>query len=235
MSVNHLVLLPGLYGTGRMFEPLLKLLPPDFTASVVAYPAEQKLSYQQLMPYVLQACPATAPFILVAESFSGPLAVALAATKPKNLQALVLCASFVSNPTPPLMRWIQPFNIPFWFRFKPSPLFVRHVAAMQDCDPAVLERLTKSTISVPPEVLAFRVAQALNVDVREQLQNCQLPILYLRGKRDLLVRLRNWREIARLKPEVQYVEIDASHFVLQHKPADSLAAIKAFLIANSGL
>lgn len=232
MSAYHFVLLPGLDGTGQLFAPLLRQLPPDVSASVVAYPRDEKLSYEQLKSYVLKAVPATDSYVLIAESFSGPLAVEIAATQPENLQALVLCASFVSNPVPTLLHWIRFFNHPFWFRFRLPHSFVRYGAAMWDCEAEVIDELIAQSASVRPEVLSHRLTQIMQVDVRESLQCCRMPLLYLRAKRDLLVQRQSWKEIARLYPQASYADIDASHFVLQHKPAASWQAIQTFLAAN---
>lgn len=233
MSLPHLVLLPGLDGTGKLFAPLLKQLPSDSTTSVVSYPENEKLSYTQLKPYVMKALPVKRPYVLLAESFSGPLAIAVASTQPDNLQGLVLCASFVSNPVPPLLRWIYNFNRPVWFRFRLPHSLVRHAAAMWDCEPSVIDSLIEHAGSVLPEVLSFRFAQVMRVDVRQELQSCRVPLLYLQAKRDLLVQRRSWEEIVRLYPQANCVEIDASHFVLQHKPVEALRAIEIFLAANA--
>src|SRR5438552_16171249 len=109
MNVGHLVLLPGLDGTGRLFDPLLEILPADFTASVVSWPTDQSLSFNQLESFVREALPADKPFAIVAESFSGPLAVMIAASSPHNLRALILSASFISNPLPPALRSLRYF------------------------------------------------------------------------------------------------------------------------------
>ncbi len=232
MSKHHLVLLPGLDGTGRLFAPLLKHLPPEFTATVVSYPHNKILSYEQLKPYVYEAFPSQEPFVLVAESFSGPLAIEVAATPPENLRAVVLCASFINNPVPSALQWIQNLNYPFWFRFKLPHAFVRYAAAMWDCEAAVIDSLLANTSLVSPEVLSHRLAQVMRVDMRTQLQRCSLPLLYLRATRDMFVLRRNWEMIAQIKPDASYAEIDASHFVLQHKPTEALTAIQAFLATN---
>jgi pimeloyl-ACP methyl ester carboxylesterase len=234
MNKHHLVLLPGLDGTGQMFVPLLEQLPPALTATVVRYPPDEPLTYEQLKPYVLRAVPRAAPFVLVAESFSGPLAVELAATASPHLQALILCASFIRNPAPPLLQWIQSFNHPFWFQYRLPHSFVRYAAALWDCEARVIDSLIEHTSTVRPEVLSHRFAQVMQVDVRAQLQRCVVPLLYLRATRDLLVQRHNWEEIVRLKPDARLAEIDASHFVLQHKPTEALAAITAFLRTNFG-
>jgi pimeloyl-ACP methyl ester carboxylesterase len=100
MPLPLLVLLPGLDGTGILFKPLIAALPPEVSTVVVAYPGEQPLGYAELLPVVLAALPTEHAFVLLGESFSGPLAVMAAATRPPGLVGLVLCATFVQNPHP---------------------------------------------------------------------------------------------------------------------------------------
>ena len=234
MRKHHLVLLPGLDGTGHLFAPLIRALPPEITATIVSYPRDKLLTYEHLQPFVQQSIPTDRPYVLVAESFSGPLAIKMAATHPANLQAVVLCASFVRNPAPPLLRWVQVVNHPFWFQFRLPHWFVRYAVAMWDCETNVISDLIEQTKTVPPSVLAHRFAQVMQVDVRRQLQQCNTPMLYLRATRDVLVQRPNWKEIVKLKPEASYAEIEASHFILQHKPVEAIAAIQRFLVANFG-
>ena len=82
MHLRSLVLLPGLDGTGLLFQPLVECLPDAIEPVVVSYPPDQKLGYEELLPLVLERLPA-APFVLLGESFSGPLAVMAAATAPR--------------------------------------------------------------------------------------------------------------------------------------------------------
>lgn len=46
------------------------------------------------------ALPSDEPFVLVGESFSGPIAISLAASSLPQLKGLVLCCTFVRNPRP---------------------------------------------------------------------------------------------------------------------------------------
>ena len=96
------VLLPGLDGTGKLFAGLLSELPPALSARIVEYPAQRFLSYRQLIPVVKEVFPKSGPFVLVAESFSTPLAAKLAAERPPNLLGLILCNGFHANP---VGRW----------------------------------------------------------------------------------------------------------------------------------
>src|ERR1700719_1226395 len=97
LTPNTLVLLPGLDGTGMLFGDLIGELPPTQTVNIARYPTDRFLSYAELVSCVREIIPSN-PFLLVAESFSTPLAAMLAATRPPNLAGLILCAGFVTNP-----------------------------------------------------------------------------------------------------------------------------------------
>src|SRR5689334_18272732 len=93
-----LVLLPGLDGTGVLFRPFLKLLPSSIEPIVVAYPPRQALGYDELLPLVRSTLPKNKPFVLLGESFSGPLSLRIAAERPIDLKGLILAGSFISCP-----------------------------------------------------------------------------------------------------------------------------------------
>src|SRR5258706_2862593 len=101
MTITAL-LLPGMDGTGRLFTPLGRALGPRFETRVIAYPRDRVLTYGELGAQI--ALP-RGPFVLVAESFSGPIAIALAASRPPGLVGLVLAASFARSPRPWFPGW----------------------------------------------------------------------------------------------------------------------------------
>jgi len=71
--VRTVVLLPGLDGTGEMFTPLVGALGPDIRSIVVRYP-DAPLDYAGYQAIARAALPAQEPYILLGESFSGPIA-----------------------------------------------------------------------------------------------------------------------------------------------------------------
>ena len=79
-----------------MYEPLLEAL-GDREAQTVHYPPDRCLGYDALEPWLRDRLPAE-PFVLLAESFSGPLALRLAADPPVGLQGVILVASFARAP-----------------------------------------------------------------------------------------------------------------------------------------
>jgi pimeloyl-ACP methyl ester carboxylesterase len=84
-----LVLLPGMDGTGDLFAPFIEALGDDIKVDVVRYPHEGGQSYAEFTARVLPSLPSE-PYVLLAESFSGPIALAVAATAPQNLCGLIL-------------------------------------------------------------------------------------------------------------------------------------------------
>lgn len=93
-----MVLLPGFDGTGRLFARFRAALPETLTTSTVAYPPEKFLPYSELPPFVRAAVPDSSPFVLLAESFSAPIALEFAATNPPNLAAVIVCFGFDFKP-----------------------------------------------------------------------------------------------------------------------------------------
>ena len=95
-----LILLPGLDGTGTLFDAFVAALGTEFNVKVVSYPTTEPLDYSELEAIARSALPAEGPFVILGESFSGPTAVSLAASSSSQLKGLVLCCTFVRNPRP---------------------------------------------------------------------------------------------------------------------------------------
>lgn len=55
MPITRLVLLPGMDGTGTLFEPLLDVLAAEWEPIVVRYPPDEALGYDALLE-VVRAC-----------------------------------------------------------------------------------------------------------------------------------------------------------------------------------
>jgi pimeloyl-ACP methyl ester carboxylesterase len=233
MAQQHLVLLPGLDGTGQLFGPLLNVLPAQFKPTIVRFPPDKRLTYQQLFACIREVMPWNVPYTLVAESFSGPLAVMFAAEQPRDLRAIVLCASFVCHPLAPLLGWAGGWVNESLFRKPPPPLLLKKLLAGDDCPEMLLNTLTQAIASVRSEVLAHRLRMALETDAREALRRCEKPILYLLAERDRLVGRRGLEGVLSVRPNVNVTMIDAPHLLLQRRPKEAIAAIQQFIGARS--
>jgi len=221
-----LVLLPGMDGTGILFEPLIRALSKNLSPIVQAYPGDVPLSYEELLPHVQSALPMAEPFILLAESFSGPLALRIASTHPPGLKGVILCASFIYNPTrfpKSCRRLIQPFVFGRW----PAWLGARALLAGYS-KPAVFELVQRAHKLVTPAVLAARARAIIIVNAADALAACRVPLLYLAGSRDRVVPGHNQRRIKKINPNVKVVVLPAPHLVLQNAPEAAAKVIAQF-------
>jgi pimeloyl-[acyl-carrier protein] methyl ester esterase len=227
--VRKLVLLPGMDGTGDLFKGFVEALPADFDTSVVRYPPDVPLSYEQLMNIAQRAFPATDPFVLIAESFSTPLAIQCAALNPPNLKGLVLCAGFATSPAHGLKRLILPSLAGFALRAS-LPDFVTKALLLGSNAPVFLVQAVQRTISqVRPQVLSARLQSILACDVTEELSQVKVPMLCLRATRDRLVPARCLEEILKIKPAAKAVSIPGPHLLLQREPQKAACAVVDFI------
>jgi len=176
---------------------------------------------------VQDGVPTKEPYAILAESFSGPLAIRLAARNPPNLKAVILCATFASNPAPTSL--LRHLISPLLFQIKPPRFFVRKLLLGMKADSSLMEEFLSVIVKVSPKVLSARLKAVMKADERAALKMCRVPILYLMAKRDLLVKRKSLIEMQSIRPEMKVVEIDGPHFLLQREPAKCVEALDAFL------
>ena len=85
MKKITVLLLPGMDGTGELFAPFIAALGCEFATLVVTYPTHASLDYAELETIARAAIPQDGAYVIVGESFSGPIAIALAAQATPNL------------------------------------------------------------------------------------------------------------------------------------------------------
>jgi pimeloyl-ACP methyl ester carboxylesterase len=222
-----LVLLPGLDGTGKLFSEFVNVLGSSVDSRIVAYPKDQPLGYDELEALVMAVIPRNQPFILLGESFSGPLAIRIAARAPAGLAAVILCASFAKNPYPwlwwarPLATYLPLKSLPRWVR---APLMWGSASPQRA--PAQMER---AMTGVSPTVIRRRIAALLGADESAALGLLRVPLLVLRARHDRVISRAASRWILKIRPSAQMAEIDGPHLLLQTRPAECADAVRRFM------
>jgi sigma-B regulation protein RsbQ len=225
-ALPHLALLPGMDGTGELFAPLLADLPLELPVTVVRFP-DRAASYAEHVDVARAELPRDAPYVLLGESFSGPVAVTLAAEGRPGLLGLILCVSFLTCPNPLLraLRPLTPFATP-----KLLPGFVAHRSLLgRFATPALRAAHARALSHVSSRTLTARLRAMADVDVRADLRGFDGPSLYLRGTRDRVVSARFGEEFLATARRGRLVDIDAPHFLLQARPRDAAGAILGFV------
>jgi pimeloyl-ACP methyl ester carboxylesterase len=226
----QLVLLPGLHGTGDLFRRFIDELPSGYRRSVVSYPTNLGC-YADLDPVVRGVIPEIPPYVLLAESFSSPLALQIASTHPGYFCGLILCGGFAASPIGDPMRTAFSLGAPWLFRRKLSDSAVRRFLVGSDAQGDLIEEVRNAIRQVPPQVLADRLRQVLHCDVRSEISKIWVPILCLRGSADRLVGESCAKEILSQaqREESRSVTIDGPHLLLQARPTACVDAITDFL------
>jgi pimeloyl-ACP methyl ester carboxylesterase len=220
------VLLPGLDGTGRFFAPLVNALSPSYQTQVMAYPQAEPMDYGGLEEWVREALPRNKPFLVVAESFSGPIAVALAASPPAGLQGVILCATFVRNPVPVLgvFRRLLPF-----LPVKAAPArLLGWLLLGQHASASWRSAISSALASVSAQVIRSRLDAVLSVDAVRLLARAQVPVLYLRATRDRVVGKAAGSLVFETLQSARVADIDGPHFLLQTCPEAAAKEIREF-------
>lgn len=221
MNAPLAVLLPGLDGTGEMFDPFVAEAPAGISLERVALPNDVPLGYGALADWVLERLP-TQDIALVAESFSGPLAL-LIADRCTRVRGVVLCATFVDAPVPRLFA-----HLPRMLWSRPPPVALVSLM-LTGGDRAVAGAVRRAMSGVAPEVIAARIAALAKVDVTAELMRFTRPLLSLRSTRDRLVPASATLRIRRIAQAARCVDVDAPHLMLQTHPAAAWRSIAPFL------
>ena len=233
MKPVSLVLLPGLDGTGELFKPLIDCLPGWISPIVASYPKARPCGYRELKAYVQHLLPQDSDFVILGESFSGPLAVMAAHEKPNGLRGVILCATFIKNPFPMVPAWLKIFSIGPIYRLWPLAIRARTFLEREQYG-GLAEMALKAIQSVEPQVIAKRVREILAVNVEEEFRNCRIPFLYLVASKDHLIRENNLRGLLTINPCVSVARVDTLHFLLQLEPRRAAAEIETFILRLFG-
>jgi pimeloyl-[acyl-carrier protein] methyl ester esterase len=213
---HTLVLLPGLDGTGKLFSPIIPLLAPHFELVVITYPDLD--SFTDYVDCALNQLPQTPGFSLLAESFSGPVAIALMAQRPDLMGPSILCATFARSPLAALTRMAN-YVPEQMFSIGALNEFCLDVYATDDDDNSETQPLPLNvTEQLDGALLKHRIAVFSRIDVSALLPNIEVPILYLHATRDRIAAESDAQMIQEYLPAIERVDIDAPHLLLQTRP-----------------
>lgn len=219
-ALPHLILFPGLTGGETFFAPLLSALAGRAETSVVTYPEIRLPDYDALADHVVQALPASGAYVIIAESFGGPLAILAAARARHKPLAIVLTATFATNPVP-LLGFLMKTALPGFLASKPVPVI--EAMLLRPGDHMTALRVFEAISALPQEVLKSRLEAVIKCDVRKSLAALDLPILYLQGAKDKLMPAAQAVLMQRTAKNFRVIKVERPHFVLQYE-AESLVA-----------
>jgi pimeloyl-ACP methyl ester carboxylesterase len=206
-------LVPGLHGTAGPFERLLRLIP----GGAIEIPKSGPQNYGHLAAWLgRQKTPKS--FILVGESFGGPLCLRLAATRPRGLKGLVLLGSFAAMDRP-LSGLLSHFIPPLPLAANFSRAFVQRALFSGQASPAQLDFFQREAAKTSPWIFRARFQEVMRGDVRPWLPQIQVPVLSLRGSRDRMVPLEAEQTLQGI-PRLSRAGIDSPHVIAGTQPQE---------------
>ena len=178
---TNIVRLPGMDGTGELLAALADQLSAHRPVRLISYPTDRSLNYDQLVAYVRERLPDD-PFVILGESFSGPIAIEIAATE-RRAVGLVLASSFARHPLPTSLSVLAGLLDLRWI-----PTSVVAAALMgSDATPKLKTHLRQVLAKLPREIVQKRVRDVLRVDKLSRLREIECPVFCLCGRSDRMV------------------------------------------------
>lgn len=201
-------------------------LDEQHTSEVIEYPTDKALDYDELERLVHRRLSGLRkPTVVIGESFSGPVAVRVAARLPPSIVGIVLVATFVDPPLPSMIRFLV---TPMAFWLPPPRAFVRRYLVGVDAPDSLVRSVVDAIRRVKPHVLSNRVDAVLTVDVCSDLRRVDVPILFIEAFQDRIVVER--RGLGQCRPDIDWRIIDSPHLVLQCRPREAAALVNEFVM-----
>jgi pimeloyl-[acyl-carrier protein] methyl ester esterase len=219
----HYVVLPGLDGLRGIREPFLDALAASGDVSFCAPPTSPLKVYADLSAHYLAILPAGRA-VLVAESMSGPAAIAIAAQARGSISAVCLIGSFLTLPYPAFATRL----------LARLPLGAVPIGLMRfgsgwsaAFDPAS-RTIFRAIKEVDPGLLRSRLEALAEVDARAHFAAIQVPVLWLHGRKDRIITPRVARLQARSLEQAEFETIETGHFAMLERPLDLAGRVAAF-------
>lgn len=211
-----LVLLPGFDGTGELFRPLLASMDGHHRAHCIAYD-----NFASLSDYIDSAeaqIPDDHPVCLVAESFSGPIALELLRRGNRDYRCAVLSTTFAKPPLGLVLSLAQKLRLA---SFVPPPvseqiLRVFCLNGVHKID-RILE-IVDVVRAVPARSAQSRMQALSQMDATSFLHTIDIPVTVINATSDRVLRPRYSQSLLDNLPDVRHVKIDGPHLLLQANP-----------------
>jgi pimeloyl-ACP methyl ester carboxylesterase len=224
-----IILLPGMDGTGWLFQDFVKCLPDGMQTKVVSYPPDVLQSYEQLDEIVIQCLPVTERFIIIAESFSGPIALQLARRSLNNLAGVVLVSSFAYRPLGRMGPFLARLPFSFILRVPLWSFMLRGFLLGIDASDKDVQNVREVISQVPRHVLAGRLREALTSEHGRGKVGGGVQVVTVFAAQDRLLGRAARRSILEVCPDAVVETVSAPHLALQATPMAVLSVLKTHL------
>ncbi len=223
-----LVLLPGLHGSVRLFESLVRRLRGSFPGGVflpLPLPSEGAQDYPALLAHFVGRLEKQGPLILLGESFSAPLAIMLAASPRLRIERLILAAGFAG---PPRALGFSVLPLRSLLELRPPKPAIRRLLAGERAPDPLVEAVRTELQAARGRLLAARIRVALALGDHD-VPSPAVPTLLLQARADAILPWEVQAALERHLPAAETVWVQGPHLLLQAAPEECAEAIARFL------
>ena len=224
-------MLPGLDGTGKLFAPVIPHLESFCDLTIVTYP--DLGSFNEYVDSARNQLPESSGISLLAESLSGPIAIALMAQRAGQFGPSVLSSTFARSPLAAMTHLAK--HVPQqMFSIGALSDFYLDVDAEEHDDFSETQPLPLNVMDqIDGVVLRHRIEIMSRIDVSALLPQIDVPMLYLRAERDRIVSDSDAQLIQQNLPKVARINLDAPHLLLQTRPQECAELVIKHFEINS--
>ncbi|MBT8044101.1 MAG: alpha/beta hydrolase [Verrucomicrobiae bacterium] len=217
--------LPGLHGSDELFGAIQDRLPDDIEADFVNLPPDGKQDYDTLCKWLDDELSKGRRRLLIAESFSGPLAMRMANLRPDEISGLVLAASFCDAPLNPGLALLPLRPL---IMVKPPRKALRHFLIGEDATDADVAQIRAVVQSMPKSTMSKRIRTILQLQETDNPPLPGLPMLILQANNDNIVPWEVQRKLEACYPDADSQWIESPHLILQRCPGTCIKRIAKF-------
>lgn len=210
----QLVLLPGMDGTGELFAPLLPYL-SEINVKIIPLPQSGEQNYPALASYVKSELPYD-DIVLVAESFSGPIAAILAQNTSIKIKGIIFVASFLSPPSQLLLKLASFMPVKTLAKLPLAKHAYRYLFLGENAHNSLVNLFQEVLLQLPSTIIKSRLHTMRTLHWRGL--NIALPAIYILPLSDRLVAPRKSLECKKYCNDLQLMKVDGPHFILQAQP-----------------
>lgn len=216
-----IILLPGLDGTGLLFEKLKESFPENLDIEVISYELLEGISYSDQASEIANRFEGIDIYI-VGESYSGRVAYELFKIRGRRVKGIVFLASFISSPSIlSKLVGLLPVSLitPNFLTKKLLYLLGFSLIGGSNLSEPVFASISKAN----KYKLKSRLRNIANLDEPAQPITC--PVTYIRPSKDLLVSTSAVRLLSEKCSSFKQVTVIGGHFIAQSNPVECAQVI----------
>ncbi len=231
------LLLPGLHGTADLYAALIRHLNKrsakkglTFNYNALTYPQNIKQKYGSLVKWIQQEINIdsieTPKLLIIAESFSAPIALRLADANPDKVSAVVIAAGFCASPVN-MTFGLLPLR-PL-FMVSPPRAALKHFLLGENVKKKKLNKLRSLLNSIPSKILSQRLRSVLTLEEANLPAISDTPLLLLQAQHDALIPWDIQNQLESHLPHAETRWFDSPHLLFQSRPKAAAKQIVKFI------